>query len=251
MPRKRKNRAQLKSETSNLLKITVDKSAVLTGFDPKSKRIYVTVNAFAFSFNQVDSLFAELESLLKRYHQCQARCTVIHPRQVSIDMGCPDRNTIVRIAWDIVDWLERARKIFGAVSGVPTKDRVYKSIMATLKPAKDFRNILQHYDADVLKIALADQVPIMGSVIARFKTVDSWMGRVILSAPARFAGDDAIGIYGVGFAENAMRDDVDGITLSVADRTIPLSEIILKLRADQVSLANYLKERYDYEWPNS
>lgn len=121
MAKKRKLRNHKRKTAEPILKISVDESGVTTGSDPKAKRIYFTVNAFVFSINQVRVRFRKLESLLMEFHTSEAVKKELGARQVTIDMRYEKRNGIVAIAWDLIDWLERSRKIFGVVTGIPKK----------------------------------------------------------------------------------------------------------------------------------
>lgn len=250
MAKKRKLRNQERKDVEPILKISIDESGTTTGSDPKSKRIYVTVNAFAFSVNQVRIRFKSLESLLMEFHTSETVKKQLDPRQVTIDMGYENRNEIVALAWDLIDWLERARKIFGAVTGVPKKNDFYSEIIRLLEPAETFRQILQHYDSEVVRRAVTDMYPIMGSVVATFRLGDAWCGRVLLSTPARFAGDKEINVAGARFIENGMQGDIDGITLSVTNHALNFSEILRALELEIIKLMKYLDDTYDFQWPS-
>lgn len=250
MTKKGKPRRQEREDTKPLLKVTVDDSYVTTEADPKSKRTYVTVNAFAFALNQAELRFKKLEALLLEFHTTQLSEKPLGPQQVTLEMGYKKRNEIVALAWDVIDWLERTRKIFGAITGVPKKNDFYSSIMKLLEPAETFRQILQHYDSEVVRRAVTDMYPIMGSVIATFRLGDSWSGRVLLSTPARFIGDKEICVAGAKFIESGMKGDIDGITLSVTNHAVNISEILHGLEPEKMKLSGFLEQNYNFQWPN-
>lgn len=242
--RKPKNKGQKDAEP--IIRVTVANSGVTTAMDSKAKRIYVSVNAFVFAVNQVEFRFKSLESLLMEFDSTKNN---LGSRQFSIDIGYKKRNEIVSLAWDIVDWLERARKIFGVISGIPKNNNHYSSIMKLLEPAERFRQILQHYDSEVIKRAVEGMYPVMGGVIATFRRGESWYGRILLSTPARFPGDKEVNIAGVKFIKDNMQGDIDGITLSVTSHAINLSEILCKLKLEKIKLSTYLEQTFDFHWP--
>lgn len=122
--------------------------------------------------------------------------------------------------------------------------------MRLLEPAEIFRQILQHYDSEVVRHAVTDMYPIMGSIVATFRSGGAWCGRVLLSTPARFAGDKEVNVAGARFIENGMQGEVDGITLSVTNHALNFSEVIRSLEQEITKLMEYLDDTYGFQWSN-
>jgi hypothetical protein len=249
MAKKRKPKKQEREDVEPVMKVTVNDSGVTEVVDPKYKRIYVTVNAFAFAVNQAELRFKSLESLLMEYHSAEIKKKPLDPHTFSTDMGYEKRNDIVALAWDIIDWMERSRKIFGVITGIPKKNDFYSAIMKSLEPAERFRQVLQHYDSEVIKPAVTGMYPVMGAIIATFRSGNSWGGRILLSTPARFTGDNEVCVAGARFIENNMRGDVDGITLSITNHAVNLSKIWYELELEKEKLSVYLEQTLRYPWP--
>jgi len=63
--------------------------------DERNKRIYVTVNAVVFSFNQALSRYQRLRELLREY---DGQATKLGDGQAGFDIGYAKRNEIVGLA---------------------------------------------------------------------------------------------------------------------------------------------------------
>ncbi len=140
----------------------------------RAKRIYATLNAMVFILSQLDRRYTELVAMLHDYRKSKEQDGKIEePRQVTMDIGYPRGNYMVSLAWDIVDWCDRLRKIAGVKAGIKRRDEWFQQLEATLETTKDIRNFLQHYDSEVNTFVLGSY-PLMGSISAHFPIEDGW-----------------------------------------------------------------------------
>lgn len=248
MRRNSKNKNSAIPSKEYYLIVKVDDSGVKQGLSKKGKRIYVTINAFVFSINEARRRFLRIKNLLLEYDKKEQDSNMITDGQCSISLGCPFRNEIVSLAWDVVDWLERSRKIFGSLAGIPKKDQRYVSVMNALLPATKYRHMLQHYDSDVITTLVKNTFPLMGAVLAAYSDEKHNYGRVIISTPARYAGDQTISIAGAKAIAAHAKSPIGSITLSLANATINLSVLFEELDSCTNDIREILKQTYDYDW---
>jgi len=218
--------------------------------NPKHKRIYVSVNATAFILNQVERRFVALESALLAYDfDCRRdpKENVAHDRGVSFDMGYAKRNDIVSTAWDIVDWLDRLRRVLGVIAGVK-KEAWYKLLMKSLAEVEDVRHHLQHFDKRLEEL-VGGSYPLMGALIASFPATPGRYTKFLLSTPVRYVADTAIRIHWFRHPD-VVRGEVDRVTFSVASVAINLTDIMVRVRKGKAQLAAYLHKRYNFTWPD-
>ena len=220
--------------------------------DRKHKRIYVSVNAAAFIMNQIERRFAGLEDLLLAYDRLKRSeedgPTQTKDRQVALDMGYERGNDLVSAAWDVVDWIDRLRKVLGAVAGVKRKEDWYRETMKAVGCAKQMRDFFQHYDRS-LTTFVDGGYPLMGSVVCSFPADNGGAyRRVVMATPVRYAGDPGVCVGGIAKTAHAS-GKVSSIILSIADRFIDLSDVTSTLREGQRHFAAYLADRYQFEWP--
>lgn len=229
--------------------IKVDQGEVANVTDPKAKRVYVTVNAAAFTINTIERKFEALQRRLRAFDEplCKER-RAVNPGEVSIHLADEIGNELVAEAWDVIDWIDRLRRIMGVMVGVPRKEMWYAQLMQSIARAEEPRHRFQHFD-NTLSYIVKKTYPVMGALIAYFPISGSKArGRIILSTPARFAGDDNIG---VAFNVPELMFDVGGVCLSVAQETVCVSGMVHDIRAARTYFARYLSARYGFAWPAS
>ncbi len=248
MSRKPKQKHAAKTSAENYLIIKVDESGVTDGTTKTQKRIYVTVNSLVFCLNEARRRFEYAISRLVEYDADQHAIKPIHQDGVTITMDCPYRHEIIGAMWDAIDWLERARKILGSISGIPKKDTRYKDLMKALSPASDWRDMLQHYDRDVVPVLVEKNFPLMGTVLAAFSRDGLTYGRVILSTPARFTGDQIISIAGANAILATASEQVDNVTLSVANAVMNLSGVFRTLEGSIGGFRALITEKFKFDW---
>lgn len=220
----------------------------------RCKRIYATVNAAAFSINQVLAHFERLRALLIEFDskgrglasdewKAGGQCVA------SIDVEYPRRNEIVGLAWDLIDWLDRVRKLLHVLAGVKREQQPwYRSAVRVLDQVEEMRHALQHFDRQ-MKQFIEGQYPLHGSVAATFPgRLAPTHTRILLSTPARFVADRKVTITQVSFPRR-MEGEVDGITFSVGDRSIDLSEVMRVLEKVKTDMGAFLQAKYGFGWP--
>lgn len=248
MNRKPKLKRSKIPSKDNYLIVKVDESGVNEGLHPKGKRIYVTINAFVFSLNEAYRRFGRMKRLLIDFNKQEQLTKPLTKGNVTISLDCPHRNEIVSLAWDIVDWLARTRKILGSLAGIPKRGGQHSAMMQALADIPNYRDMLQHYDSDVIQTMVQKTFPIMGSILVAYCDGGEQHGRVILSTPARYAGDPTVSVAGVNSILAPARPPIDNITLSIANANINLSKVFNAIDSARDGIHDYLKERYDFDW---
>lgn len=217
----------------------------------RHKRIYVSLNSVAFIFNQIISRYAVLETMLLDYDAFQKSSAPapLSDRLVCMDITYPKRNnSVVGAAWDIIDWMERLRKVLSVSAGIKKNDDWYRAIMSDLPQVEEVRHFLQHFDCQIGKL-VDGSYPLMGSVIARYPLENGSYTRILMSTPIRYADDNKILVRGF-VVPIAMEGDVDCIVLSIAEKWINISLLMTSLRKAQKRFAQYLLDKYNCPWPD-
>lgn len=229
--------------------IKVDDSGVKQNLDSRHKRVYASVNSAAFVINQIERRYEVLESELLQYDEFKRRIGSEKPKpgSMSLDMGYQHGNSLVAQAWDLVDWIERLRKIMGKVSGVKKNAPWLRNLVKGLKPTEELRHFIQHFDRS-LSVILDGSYPLMGSLIAFFSCKGQPYVRVLISTPARYAGDQHVHISGF-LLPKELGDSVGEVTLSVANQHLNISQMVNMVREARSSFAKDVRESYDFEWP--
>lgn len=248
MSRKSKERHAAKPSRENYLIVKVDESGVSKEHHKTGKRIYVTVNALVFSLNEARRRFDRVKGLLLHFDAEERASGELNDGNFQIGMKCAYRNEIVSTAWDTVDWLARARKLLGSISGISKKEASFKETMDALRPAAEYRDMLQHFDRDVVPTLEKRTFPVMGAILAGYSDGAKRYGRIILSTPARYACDPTVSIAGANAIAAEVTLPVDNITLSVAHATINLSDIFLRLETCIKGLRELLSDKYQFDW---
>lgn len=214
----------------------------------RAKRIYATLNAMVSILNQLDRRYTELVAMFHDYRRSKEQeGKVEEPRRVTMDTGYPHGNYMVSLAWDIVDWYDRLRKIAGVKAGIKRKDEWFRQLEATLETTKDVRNFLQHYDSEINTFVL-ESYPLMGSISAHFPTKDGWCAYIIMSTPIASVYHKEFKI--ASFTNPSVIDgDIDLITFSVAEKALNLTAMTTKLREAKLGVSSYMEKEYDFTWP--
>ena len=209
------------------------------------KRIYVSVNAIAFVFNQISDRYEKILDILR---EIDTSADTLGPNGVAIGLAYPRRNELIGLAWDFVDWANRLEKLLHAAAGVKKSDPWFGEIVRALSVTKDVREYMQHFDGSLSEL-LSGCYPIGGSVTAWYGTFEVLYGRVILSTPARFSGDSEVTVSGYSLPLD-MPSPISHVTLSVASRSINISKVFLQVEGAKTSLGAYLLRTYNFEWPD-
>lgn len=211
----------------------------------KEKRIYATLNAAVFMINQVERRYNELTTMLQTYNRSKEGSVKVS--QVTIDISYPHGNYIVSLAWDIVDWCDRLRKILGAIAGVRRKENWYQQLVTSLEATAEVRHFLQHYNREI-KNFVAGSYPLMGSVSACFPLESGWHTRCIPSTPLTSVYHRDFKVSGFQVPPY-VEGDIDYVMFSIAEKYINITELTEKLRVSKVNFCNYLEIEYGFVWP--
>jgi len=230
--------------------VRVDDQYVRRGLSEKEKRIYLTVNAAAFVINVIAEKYSALQQELYSFDADSIKQNGKLPDNAATEiniLGATESGIIVK-AWDVLDWLDRLRKVLGGLAGVPKGENWKQSLRKSLESAEKVRNKIQHFDVTLNEI-LRKTYPPMGALLAGFPSEGHLHMRILVSTPARFASDDSIAIAIPAFP--GVLSHADGIYLSVADEVACLSEMAKAVWDAREKFSAYIKERYQFEWPAS
>ncbi len=143
---------------------------------PKT-RIDFVQSSVAFAFAAMERRYERLYRLLERYH--------IENQD----------DEIVALAWDIINWAERLRKLLNHGIGVKASDPWLQSFTRALEPIEQMRHVIEHLPGSV-EDCLSEKIPLFGCVSAY-----SSMGRensygiVVAVASPMDAQEVANGLY--------------------------------------------------------
>ena len=186
-------------------------------------RPHAILNAVAFCFEQIEARYDRLCELLlqskreNRFHE------------------------IISTAWDLIDWVERLRKLLGKGAGIKKKEEWYQVAMRVLAPAEDLRHFLQHFDNSVEE-CLDKNVSVFGSVSAYCAEGDGY-GVVIASSDWERPGTLADGEIWLK-TDIDFHPPIDQIVLSVGGRKAHLTNLFLLIRQIKASFDDYVKRVY-------
>ena len=150
---------------------------------------------------------------------------------------------VVLVTWELVDWLDRTRKILGYGAGLKKKNPAYILAIRELNKGQDFRNILQHFDNFIKDTTSSSYAP-LGAVSAIH-----YMGekegkaefRTLVYNAGSLKSDTEMGSVKL---PKKMKETVDHVTLQFEDKYLNISEIIYKLLEFYKSLRFAVEERY-------
>lgn len=194
--------------------------------------------------------FRVLNALDVSIHRCLSKYEVIY--QI-IDKDQTDMTrSLVYLSWELVDWLERTRKILGHGAGLKTKEPAYKILMSRLASAESFRDELQHFNQFVEQSIGTDFAP-LGSVTAlRADVVKN--GSCEEFSFLSFNLGALRGTQTMGHFEmppKAMNNRVDHVTLHLGGEQVDLSKILEGLLAYYKQLRDDLAKEYPKPKPAS
>jgi len=96
---------------------------------------------------------------------------------------------IVAVAWDIINWAERLRKLLNHGIGVKASDPWLQSFTRKLKPVEQMRHFIEHLPESV-EGCLSEKIPLFGYVSA-YCTNESYNGYdVVVAVASPFRAQD-------------------------------------------------------------
>ncbi len=221
--------------------------------DVRVRRTYATINACAFAHRQVVMRYERLTELLLQYdstkdpiEQPPCRHAGGFTSTIKMDIGYPRGNEIVGLAWDLVDWLERFRKCFAAIVGIPDRQQLYRRFEDAFAQIARARNAAQHFDRELDKCATQSYL-LMGAVSALYASPTGPYCRIVISTPFRSVyHKDVRGLGVVTLTE--LDAPIGGICFSLSDTTVDLSAVMCDIESLCADLAAYLSSTYKYDW---
>ena len=212
----------------------------------KNKRIYVSLNVTAETIRQIRLRYAELAELLRQYDLQadgrEAQVESAEERKVYFDMGFAKRHEVVGAAWDMVDWIERFRKLLGTISGVPHKEKWLQKMKELASHFERVRHFAQHFDSEIRQL-VAGHFPLFGAVMATFPSHGGGYTRIVMSTPVRYVHDPEIVVQGFQRAVPPTAD-VDCIVFSLAEFYVNFSEFINELEEPAREFFAYIEATY-------
>lgn len=152
------------------------------------------------------------------------------------------------MTWELVDWLDRTRKILGSLAGLKRKDPLRILAERSLQEMVEVRNILQHFNEHIIEAITADFAP-LGSISAIVITKKGDDGSVIELAMPFVAPGIVMGNKDIGSVSmpGRARDDVDHVTLHLGEESANLSNVMYKLMDFYKQTRVELAEKYPKE----
>ncbi len=199
----------------------------------------------------IEHRFKLLEESLLKYDQIErSKSDDDIPDRTMFIYKKPQNNSIECIshAWDVVDWLDRLRKLFGAVSGVKKKDEWYVEAMKVLKTTSETRNFLQHYDSE-LKYFIENKAALLGNVIANYQSDQGWYLRSITSSYSYGLDQEEYSIPGFNIPDKVSKP-IESITLSIAETNFNISKTIEAMRPCIEEYKTSMLHKYGFVWPS-
>lgn len=216
--------------------------------DKKKKRIYASINAVVFMLNRIERRYVELERMFIEYDVVKVRSQgALAHRKCVIDIGYEHGNHMVSLAWDLVDWCDKLRRVLGSPAGLEKKLDWYKRLVKILRNTEDMRHFLQHYNAELERFVVGS-FPLMGTVYACFQSSDGLYTRVIPSTPIASAYHEDVRICGFEIPDH-LASPFGNLCFSIATMALNLSEVVAKLRAVADDMKSHLRDRYGFDWP--
>jgi hypothetical protein len=112
-----------------------------------NERAHAILNSVSFCFAQIHTHYERICNLIEFYHQR------------------PEPEDVIGAAWDVIDWVERLRKLLHKGAGIKKKEAWYQAAIRKLEPAEEIRCFLQHFDTGIEE-CLRSQLSVFGYVAA-------------------------------------------------------------------------------------
>lgn len=202
-------------------------------------RLFDNVDLNALNERQLHVVNAVDASIFR----CLEKYEVVY--QIILQQKSDMIGNLVYLVWELIDWLERTRKLLGLSVGFDRKTSYYKDTFLALKAAEGFRHKLQHFDRFVNSSVGGDQA-LLGSVTAwEYKGVDTEGSYENLKFTSYNLGL-VVGDKSLGYSElpEKMYDTVDYVTLHLGTDSVNVSEILRTLLKFYQHARSELAETY-------
>lgn len=207
----------------------------------KNDRLFDNVDVMSIPERE----FRVLNALDVSIHRSLSKYEVIF--QIIAQDRVEMNQNLVLLVWELIDWLERTRKILGYGAGLKKKDSAYVLVFNALGKTEDFRHILQHFDNFLNKSVQSMEAP-LGAVSAIH-----WIGQNdeqgefrILTYNAGTIRGAGVELGGIEIPKN-IQDKVDFVTLQLEGKSLNLSEILRRLLKYYEQLKKEIEKKYGNE----
>lgn len=202
----------------------------------RNDRLFDNVNIEAIP----DRHFRVLNALDVFIYRCLEKYEVIF-QIIAQDKVGMNRN-LVLMTWEIVDWLERTRKILGQAAGLKKNSPEFQMILRSLKNAKELRDTLQHFDSFLSRSSAYDLAP-LGAVSA-IQILDENNMKTSIFTLGTIKPETNLGTTQI---PKMFYDKVDHVTLKLDGKELNISEILRKLLSFYAHLRTQISEKYPIE----
>lgn len=199
----------------------------------KNDRLFDNVNIAAIP----DRHFRVLNALDVFIYRCLEKYEVIF-QIVAQDKTGMNRN-LVLMTWEIVDWLERTRKILGYGAGLKKSTPEFQMIMRSLENAKELRNTLQHFDSFLNRSDTHDLAPL--GAVSVIHTLDENNMKAMVYTLGTIKPETNLGNAQI---PKVIYDEVDHVTLQLDGQELNISEMLRKLLPFYAHLREQISEKY-------
>lgn len=188
------------------------------------KRKHVLFNSLEFVFSQINTRY---ELLVEHF--------LLHDES--------DQSIGVSLAWDIIDWSDRLRKLLGNGAGLKKKEDWYVEIISHLESVEDARHFIQHFDRS-LNANLAESKPPLGHVSALFPRENNAFEVKVKNAGSFYLEKGERFKLGGFRMPASIEFPVDHISIFIGEHSVNLSELSRAVMRANKSFTEYIRNTY-------
>ncbi|WP_028875668.1 hypothetical protein [Teredinibacter turnerae] len=187
------------------------------------KRRHVLFNSLEFVFSQIENRYQSLAYQFLSNKEA-------------------DQSVGVSLAWDIVDWSERLRKLLGFGAGLKKKDVWYTEILSHLDYVEDVRHFIQHFDRSI-NTNLEASIPPLGHVTALIPSDRGYNVKIMNAGSFYLEKGEKYKIGGFKVPAS-VEYPVDHISLFIGAHSVNLSELYRAVAKAKGSFIVYIQNTY-------
>lgn len=187
------------------------------------KRKHVLFNSIEFVFDQIENRYGSLVHAFIRYEEI-------------------DKSIGVSIAWDIIDWSDRLRKLLGFGAGLKKKEGWYIEICSHLGCVEDARNFIQHFDRSI-NANLGASIPPLGHVTALIPVARGFEVKVMNAGSFYIEKGQDFKVGSFKIPKN-IESPVDHISLFIGEHSVNLSELFRGIKNSRERFIAYIQSTY-------
>jgi hypothetical protein len=187
------------------------------------KRKHVLFNSLEFTLTQIERRYNALVKEFLKYENT-------------------DQSIGVSLAWDVIDWSERLRKLLGFGAGLKKKEQWYTDIFSHLEKVEEARHFIQHFDKSI-NSNLDDSLPPLGYVMALIPS-DSGFEVKIMNAGSFYIEKGEKFKVGGFRVPKSIEPPIDHVSLFVGQHSVNLSELSKAVIQAKEEFIIYLRKTY-------